>query len=274
MRGGVGAQFHIHHLALYALVHGEKQWLFYPPGRVETLPRAVYEAAVAPHVAMPGSQAASLAGLPPASRPLSCRQRAGEVLLVPILWWHGTFNGGKAIGIGVQRVVDNAAEAFATFAPFYPRSQRAQISAHIVSLLKKKREMRQRGRGGGTNNANVGGNGKAVDERRLYDRLRRIVMLDPLDTEMVALEVFAQVLKGYGPYGDAHHHDKSAAGFRARALRLEGVVTDLDAMLNRMAAMKSVLPSKKELARRKTALADLLVKYGFVDSDLALGMLR
>eukprot|EP01062_Namystynia_karyoxenos_P077095 TRINITY_DN7691_c0_g1_i1.p2 TRINITY_DN7691_c0_g1~~TRINITY_DN7691_c0_g1_i1.p2 ORF type:complete len:508 (+),score=176.39 TRINITY_DN7691_c0_g1_i1:123-1646(+) len=97
-----GAPLHAHEETYFALLHGAKLWLLWPPGALERL--ASLPDALWPLQAKPGVLLGLLEGLPAAARPRRCLQRAGEVMYLPDFWWHFTVNVGETFGFGQQKL--------------------------------------------------------------------------------------------------------------------------------------------------------------------------
>ena len=90
---------HGHGTAVIGVVHGQKRWYFFPPE--QTPPREMQWGMTWQWL----SQAA--AGAFKAAPPTyACTQRAGEVMVVPRVWWHATLNGpGTTFALGAQEAM-------------------------------------------------------------------------------------------------------------------------------------------------------------------------
>ena len=97
---GAGAQPHWHSTAWNWLAHGAKRWLLWPPQRAMYSQRHV-SAALAGATASEGadfaadaaaSGGADLSAYANATSALECKQRSGDVLVVPETWGHATVN--------------------------------------------------------------------------------------------------------------------------------------------------------------------------------------
>jgi len=87
---GTGSPVHFHGHAINTLAYGEKNWYLWPPGL------AMYSTISAIElVTLLESRTAES----PSLRPLRCTQRAGDVMFVPTLWAHATFNSQQSIGV-------------------------------------------------------------------------------------------------------------------------------------------------------------------------------
>ena len=88
---GSGSPFHAHQDAWNALITGTKQWLFVPPPRqlVSTSPPTQWL-----HRYLAGEHDGGAADSSGASseRPMSCWQRAGDIVYVPDSWSHAVIN--------------------------------------------------------------------------------------------------------------------------------------------------------------------------------------
>ena len=94
--GGSGVAFHKHGTAWLALQQGRKRWWLYPPSGP---PSSSYEAvALSPANELPEV----VSRLPPELRPLEILQQPGDVVFVPALWWHATYDEEATLGIGSQ----------------------------------------------------------------------------------------------------------------------------------------------------------------------------
>ena len=93
---GAGVSLHIHGASWLALAHGSKLWLVYPPEGPPT--ENAYKQLRLRSVAAWFEPSAALGGVSPWSklepneRPMVCVQGAGELVVVPKLWWHATLN--------------------------------------------------------------------------------------------------------------------------------------------------------------------------------------
>eukprot|EP00435_Cladocopium_sp_Y103_P069051 s176_g32.t1 len=94
--GGNGVAFHKHGTAWLALQQGQKRWWLYPP---RGPPAAAYDAvALCPAAKLPEV----VLRLPVEDRPVEIVQRPGDVVFVPALWWHATYDDEPTLGIGSQ----------------------------------------------------------------------------------------------------------------------------------------------------------------------------
>lgn len=94
-----GAQPHWHGAAWNWLVHGSKRWFLWPPSE------AFYtQSHVTRHVGHDLGAGPALSNV--SGSPLICDQRAGEVLVVPELWGHATYNLAGAIGWASEMTFD------------------------------------------------------------------------------------------------------------------------------------------------------------------------
>ena len=85
---GSGTQPHWHTASWNGLLRGRKRWLLWPPERASYAHR---------HVTRSAGAAVEAAGTP-----LICEQHAGDVLLVPPLWGHATFNMQPVLGFATE----------------------------------------------------------------------------------------------------------------------------------------------------------------------------
>eukprot|EP01045_Picozoa_sp_COSAG04_P028546 COSAG04_NODE_4460_length_2076_cov_2.045018_3_plen_111_part_00 len=96
-------QLHIHGASWLALAHGSKLWLVYPPEGPPT--ENAYKQLRLRSVAAWFEPSAALGGVSPWSklepneRPMVCVQGAGELVVVPKLWWHATLNREYSNGL-------------------------------------------------------------------------------------------------------------------------------------------------------------------------------
>eukprot|EP01065_Artemidia_motanka_P020264 TRINITY_DN24286_c0_g1_i1.p2 TRINITY_DN24286_c0_g1~~TRINITY_DN24286_c0_g1_i1.p2 ORF type:complete len:364 (+),score=98.73 TRINITY_DN24286_c0_g1_i1:46-1092(+) len=97
-----GAPMHAHEETYFALLHGAKLWLLWPPGALEQL--AAMPDLLWPLQVKSGTLYSRLEELPVSARPRRCLQRAGEVLYLPDFWWHSTLNVGETFGFGQQKL--------------------------------------------------------------------------------------------------------------------------------------------------------------------------
>jgi hypothetical protein len=84
---GSGAPVHFHHDAWNFLAFGGRRWWLFPPG-------------VSTYSSMPISTWRARHPKPPGA--LECMQHAGDVIFVPHLWAHGTYNTRQSIGSAVE----------------------------------------------------------------------------------------------------------------------------------------------------------------------------
>lgn len=94
--GGSGVAFHKHGTAWLALQQGRKRWWLYPP---QGPPKEAYDAvALCPASQLPEV----ISHLSPKHRPIEILQQPGDVVFVPALWWHATYDDEPTLGIGSQ----------------------------------------------------------------------------------------------------------------------------------------------------------------------------
>eukprot|EP00756_Hemistasia_phaeocysticola_P056589 Hpha_TRINITY_DN3288_c0_g1::TRINITY_DN3288_c0_g1_i1::g.186083::m.186083 len=97
-----GAPVHAHEETYFALLHGAKLWLLWPPGALEAL--SPFPDPLWPLQAKPATLLGRIEELPPAAQPMRCLQRAGEIMYLPDFWWHATINVGETLGFGQQKL--------------------------------------------------------------------------------------------------------------------------------------------------------------------------
>ncbi len=102
---GGGIDYHFHGDTWLALLFGVKSWYIYPPGKI---PREVHNS-----VNLLTSNWKKLSvddnnyNSPGAFRkPIYCQQRSGDVMYLPQLFAHATYNHGEAIAFGGQYPID------------------------------------------------------------------------------------------------------------------------------------------------------------------------
>lgn len=81
---GSGAPFHLHADAINAAISGSKRWFIYTPAKsiYSRVPIKTWVENVLPH-------------LDQSQRPLTCTQRPGDVLYIPLDWGHAVINEDK-----------------------------------------------------------------------------------------------------------------------------------------------------------------------------------
>ena len=81
------------------MVHGQKRWYFFPPE--QTPPREMQWGMTWQWLSQ--AAAGEFKAAPPT---YACTQRAGEVMVVPRVWWHATLNGpGTTFALGAQEAM-------------------------------------------------------------------------------------------------------------------------------------------------------------------------
>lgn len=106
-----GAQPHWHGSAFNWLVHGRKRWLFWPPSDALYTQSHVARALNATALAEPtGRRGRRRFHRRKAAydEPLLCDQHAGEVVIVPELWGHATYNLEPSLGWASEFFFDRA----------------------------------------------------------------------------------------------------------------------------------------------------------------------
>ena len=88
---GGGAPIHMHGDAWNACAYGKRQWFLFPPER------ALYS-----KVPMREWVREELPKLTEAEQPLQCTQGASDLLYIPNMWGHGTFNLEASVGVAVE----------------------------------------------------------------------------------------------------------------------------------------------------------------------------
>ena len=132
--GGNGVAFHKHGTAWLALQQGQKRWWLYPP---RGPPTTAYDAvALCPAAELPEV----VSQLPFEDRPIEIIQRPGDVVFVPALWWHATFDDEATLGVGSQ--FSMAEVDILQCQERYPDSAFAQY--HAACELHKAEEQRAR----------------------------------------------------------------------------------------------------------------------------------
>jgi len=97
----VGLPFHHHGESLLGLVTGRKEWLLMPPGEMT---EEVLSGSANTSGYFAGLKARGGTGSAEWPQGLHyCDQRAGDVLFLPLNWWHATRNEGMTLGLGGQR---------------------------------------------------------------------------------------------------------------------------------------------------------------------------
>ena len=130
---GSGVSFHSHWEAWVMQLVGAKLWLLYPPHLVPDEPS--YSRLI---LAPPHDWLHAVAELPPSARPLTCLQRAGELLWLPDFWMHATHNVGDSVAVGGQLELAStrdwrllAAHYDAHYASYFVRSN---LAAELVPV--------------------------------------------------------------------------------------------------------------------------------------------
>lgn len=90
---GTGAPAHYHKAAVNSLIYGQKRWWLWPPAHAQYSAMPVGE-----WVAAGGPEAATGEGRPP----LSCVQRAGDVLYLPDFWGHAVLNQKPSVAVATE----------------------------------------------------------------------------------------------------------------------------------------------------------------------------
>ena len=109
---GSGVYFHRHDGALNVLLHGAKRWLLYPAlpaataGRFDRAAYALAEPFLRPAWGSAAELAETVLAGPEGARqgfaPLSCTQRAHDLMFVPGLWHHATLNLGESVAVAFR----------------------------------------------------------------------------------------------------------------------------------------------------------------------------
>ena len=109
---GAGAQPHWHSLAWNWLVHGRKLWLLWPPPDASYAQRHVAltleELNAHANASRGGTRAGARAEARASAAPLRCEQRAGDVMVVPEVWGHATYNLEPSIGWATELSFDRS----------------------------------------------------------------------------------------------------------------------------------------------------------------------
>ena len=109
---GAGAQPHWHSLAWNWLVHGRKLWLLWPPPDASYAQRHVVltleELNAHANASRGGTRAGTRAEARASAAPLRCEQRAGDVMVVPEVWGHATYNLEPSIGWATELSFDRS----------------------------------------------------------------------------------------------------------------------------------------------------------------------
>ena len=109
---GAGAQPHWHSLAWNWLVHGRKLWLLWPPPDASYAQRHVAltleELNAHANASRGGARAGARAEARAGAAPLRCEQRAGDVMVVPEVWGHATYNLEPSIGWATELSFDRS----------------------------------------------------------------------------------------------------------------------------------------------------------------------
>jgi len=88
---GTGAPIHFHGDAWNVCAYGQRRWYLFKP-----------EHATYSKIPMKEWVAKDLPKLTGDAKPLECMQRAGDVIFVPHLWGHGTYNVQESVGVAIE----------------------------------------------------------------------------------------------------------------------------------------------------------------------------
>ena len=105
---GAGAQPHWHALAWNWLVHGRKRWLLWPPPDASYAQRHVTLTLEQLNAHVNASKGGARAEARASVAPLRCEQRAGDVMVVPEVWGHATYNLAPSIGWATELSFDRS----------------------------------------------------------------------------------------------------------------------------------------------------------------------
>ena len=101
---GSGAPAHYHKAAVNTLVYGRKRWLLWPPTSAQ-------------YSAMPAAKWVAAGGIDAAAKegrtPLTCVQRAGDVMYLPDFWGHAVLNEAASVAVATEVLTERLQFFFA-----------------------------------------------------------------------------------------------------------------------------------------------------------------
>ena len=129
-----GINFHYHGDTWLALVHGIKSWYIYPPGK---MPRHVHKQL---NLITSNWKKVSVDNNKH-GKPIYCQQRGGQILYLPQLFLHATYNHGEAVAFGGQYPIDENV-GFKTL-KYILRKRYDPIASHMVWVMQNSKRRKQ-----------------------------------------------------------------------------------------------------------------------------------
>ena len=121
---GSGLTLHQHGPAWLAVIIGHKRWSLVPP---EAMPKETYRSVALQRVHKWAAR--DRASLKSAGS-LECMQQAGEVVYVPLFWWHATSNLDECIAVGAQMDEFPISRAYLDCSPFVHMIATGAVDSH------------------------------------------------------------------------------------------------------------------------------------------------